>query len=439
MANIHRIDLAMETTRLSAARIVGLVLCMLVAVVDGFDFVSIGVVAPLMMPALGLSAAQLGVILALTQIGAAVGALSLGRAADRYGRRPLIIVALSLIALFTLLTPFARTPTEMMFVRFLTGIALAGAIPATLALVAELAPRRMRTTLLSLVVAGFPLGAAFGSLVGGPFAEREGWQAIFFLGATLSASLTLVVWLFLPESPRYLALHDNRGLAMRKTMARLVPTVDAATLWQPIARNERLPEGDEGRHNVTKSGLLSPGLARPTLMLWAMLFCSGALSNVTLVWIPTILTTVGISIGLASSVVGSINIGATLGMALAGRILEFIGARVTVGLAYAACTAATVLIGTVPTGTWLIVVAGILGFFLGITTSAGYSLSAIIYPASIRSTGVGAAAAALRIGTISAPIAVPVILGFELTLALTFAVIAIIPMLALVIAVRFKK
>ena len=178
MANPARVSAALNESPLTAYRGLAIVLCILVAVIDGLDFVAIGVVAPLMMRDIGFSHGQLGAILALTQIGAVIGALALGKAADRYGRKRLIIISLLLIAIFTWLTAVASSFVSLAAVRFLVGLALTGALPATLALVSELAPQRYRATIVALVVAGFPLGAGIGSLAGGVISEASGWKAV---------------------------------------------------------------------------------------------------------------------------------------------------------------------------------------------------------------------------------------------------------------------
>ncbi|MCG8503898.1 MAG: MFS transporter, partial [Sphingomonadales bacterium] len=308
-------------------------LCILVAVIDGLDFVAMGVVAPLMMRDIEFSHGQLGAILALTQVGAAIGALTLGKAADRFGRKRLIIISLLLIALFTWLTAVAPSFEALAIVRFMVGLALTGALPATLALTSELAPERYRATIVAFAVAGFPLGAAIGSLAGGAIAEASGWQMVFYFGAALPLVLALVIHYILPESPRFLALTDNRARRIGPTMAKLVPGIDVDTLWEPISKL-RAPASDQEQSRVPAEirALFAKEFATPTLMLWALLFCSGVLSNVMLVWLPTIFDQAGLSVGYAARVVGAINIGAVLGMASAGRLLDGLGPRVTIGV-----------------------------------------------------------------------------------------------------------
>lgn len=437
MANPARVALLLDEAKMNRTRFFAIVLCILITVVDGMDFVAIGIVAPLMMEELGLGAGQFGVILAMTQIGAVIGAVTLGRAADTYGRKLMIVISLCLISVFTLLTAVVTSYGALLTVRFMVGVALTGALPATLALCSELAPRKYRASVLALVVAGFPMGAAIGSIGGGQLALAYSWQSIFVVGAALPLLLALVVYVALPESPSFLARTDYRGIRIASVMRRLVPKVDTAKLWHSVPR--RLLMDDDSGGGASVARLFEKGLTRPTLLLWSLLFCSGALSNVTLVWLPTIFAQDGFDIGYAAKVVGAINIGATIGMASAGRLLELIGPRVTVGLSFAIGAIATVGLGQADTIVFSASIGAVMGFFLGITTSSGYALSAILYPSAVRSTGVGAAAAALRIGTIIAPLVVPALLVLALPMASTFIAVAVVPALAAVIAMGFRK
>ncbi len=440
MANPARVSTVLAHAPFTAYRGFAIALCVLVAVVDGLDFVAIGVVAPLMMQDMNLSAGQLGAILALTQIGAAIGALALGKAADRYGRKLLIIISLLLIAAFTWMTAVAKTFETLLVVRFLVGLALTGALPATLALTSELAPERYRATVVSLVVAGFPLGAAIGSLAGGVIAETIGWKAVFYFGAALPLILAVIIYYALPESPRFLALNDNRARYIGATMKRLVPNVDASTLWEPISKS-LIPESERDQRRTPPEirALFTAEFITPTMMLWTLLFCSGILSNVVLVWLPTIFNEAGYSVGYASRIVGAINIGAVLGMAAAGRILDSVGPRLTISMAFLVAAFATASLGLIEGTQLAILAAAVMGLFLGITTSAGYALSALIYPTAIRSSGVGGGAAALRIGTVAAPLIMPALLSFALPMKWTFASVAIVPFIAAAIASRFRN
>lgn len=437
MANPDRVSAALEVAPLSAYRISAIFLCVLVAVIDGFDYVAIGVAAPLLTADLGLSVSQLGAVLALTQIGAAFGALALGRAADVFGRKSIIVLSLALIAAFTALTPFVQSFEALLFVRFLAGIALAGVLAPAIALASELAPVRRQAALVGVVVAGLPMGAAIGSFAGGGLAEAYGWRSIFLLGASLACVLAFVVNYALPESPRVLALIDNTGERIAATMRRLTPGVDTTRLWEPLPRAASSVSAvdDSGSFNA----LFAPHFARASFMLIILLFCSGVLSNVMLAWMPTLLTQSGVDFGFAARVVGAVNVGSVIGMVAAGRALEIFGTRTTLGVAFCAAAVATLGLGWQSEGWGSLAAGAALGVFLGATTSAGYALASIIYPAQIRSTGVGLGTAALRVGTVCAPLIMPVLIGVGASKEWTLSLLAVLPLLAGLLAANFRN
>src|SRR4051812_42731729 len=81
--------------------------CMLIAGLDGFDIQAFGVAAPKMAPALGLHPAQLGMIGSIATVGLMVGAFAGGWAADRWGRKPVLLAAVTMFGVFSLGTALA--------------------------------------------------------------------------------------------------------------------------------------------------------------------------------------------------------------------------------------------------------------------------------------------------------------------------------------------
>lgn len=83
------------------------------------------------------------------------GAFVLSPAADRYGRKKIIILSTLTFGLFALLTAWASNMTELMVYRFITGVGLGAAMPNIIALTSEYAPTRLRATLVAVMLCGF--------------------------------------------------------------------------------------------------------------------------------------------------------------------------------------------------------------------------------------------------------------------------------------------
>ena len=121
-----------------------IVLCGLVALLDGFDLLAIGVAAPAMTGPLHITPNQFGAVLSAALFGLMLGAFGLGPIADRYGRRCVLISATTTFGVFTLCTAGAATLQQILLFRFLAGVGLGGAMPSFISLAAEYTPRSKR-------------------------------------------------------------------------------------------------------------------------------------------------------------------------------------------------------------------------------------------------------------------------------------------------------
>ena len=105
------------------------ILCGLMMFLDGFDTQAISYMAPLIAKEWGLSREVLGPIFSSALTGLMVGYLLLSPLSDRFGHRRLIIISTATFALLTLITVMATSVTELIALRFVTGIALGATIP----------------------------------------------------------------------------------------------------------------------------------------------------------------------------------------------------------------------------------------------------------------------------------------------------------------------
>src|SRR5216684_4142939 len=110
---------------------------------DGLDTQAISYMAPMISKEWGLSREVLGPIFSSALTGLMFGYLVLSPLSDRFGHRRLILFSTVTFGLLTLVTLVATNVTELMILRFLTGIALGAAIPSTVALTTEYMPKRL--------------------------------------------------------------------------------------------------------------------------------------------------------------------------------------------------------------------------------------------------------------------------------------------------------
>src|SRR6266852_2902523 len=104
------------------------VMCGSIAFMDGFDAQSMGYVAPALVASLHLTRAALGPLISIGLVGMMIGALTFGLLADRFGRKPVLVVCILMFGAMSLITAAATSVETLRIFRLLTGFGLGGAM-----------------------------------------------------------------------------------------------------------------------------------------------------------------------------------------------------------------------------------------------------------------------------------------------------------------------
>jgi len=185
-------------------------------VLDGLEVTIAGAIAGALKasPSLRFTDAQVGLASSFYLAGAVVGALLFGWLTDRLGRKKLFFITLTLYLVATGATAFSWNLTSFCFFRLLTGAGIGGEYAAINSTIQELMPARYRGRVDLAINGTFWVGAALGAagsvvlLDPQRFAPDVGWRLAFFIGAALGLFI-LALRAFLPESPRWLAIHGR--------------------------------------------------------------------------------------------------------------------------------------------------------------------------------------------------------------------------------------
>ena len=145
----------------------------------------------------------------LTQAFRPVGALVFGMLADRYGRKPILLLNVLSFSVIELACAFAPSLNALLGLRALFGIAMGGIWGVGAALAFETLPKEGRGTFSGILQEGYALGSIMASAAFALFFERIGWRGLFMLGAT-PALLAIYVQARVPESPVWLAGQGKR-------------------------------------------------------------------------------------------------------------------------------------------------------------------------------------------------------------------------------------
>ena len=133
----------MTASKMTTRSAVVIGICFLIAALEGYDIQAFGVAAPHMAPDLGLNSAQLGWAGSAAMVGLVIGAFTGGWAADRWGRKPVLIASVVTFGIFSLATAFASGLEPLLAARLATGLGFGGALPNLIAIAAEISkPQR---------------------------------------------------------------------------------------------------------------------------------------------------------------------------------------------------------------------------------------------------------------------------------------------------------
>src|SRR5215471_15131400 len=212
---------ALENQRLGSLQILVAALCTLVQICDGYDVNAIGVSVPSLTHAWHLPGPAFTQAFLWSSIGIMVGALSAGPLGDRVGRKPLLLASLTIFGLASLLSAFAGSLLVLTILRFFTGLGIGGAFPGAATLTGDYAPHRLRATMIMATFTGAPFGGFLCGQLAGVLLPTLGWPSIFVIGGVVPLLMVLVLAVWLPESPRFLARKGNLSAREAALLQRL--------------------------------------------------------------------------------------------------------------------------------------------------------------------------------------------------------------------------
>jgi MFS transporter, AAHS family, 4-hydroxybenzoate transporter len=406
--------------RISRLQVWVAALCFLTILIDGFDTQSAAFAGPLLKQEFAGGPQALGFIFGLGMFGALLGGVILGPLGDRFGRRPLLISALCIISAGSIATGFAHSAHEVAVLRLLTGLGLGGAVPNVIALTAEYAPPRSRSTIVSIVFNGFPLGAMLGSIIGARLLPTFGWRTLFIVGGSIPVLVLVLVAVMLPESPAFL-MRAGRTYELRRIIARLGNS-SFIVVTEPAS-------GDGVRGSVLR--LFAHGLGASTTLIWIGTLLSILCIYCTVNWLPVLIAGGGLPLQTAILAVGALNIGSVIGNLILARFGDRNAAYVPTAVFYALGAVFLSIVGVSGSSSALMLSmafgAGFFGFGgqLSVTT-----ITARLYPTELRATGSGWAFGIGRAGGVIGPIFAGFLLGRGMGFATMMTILGSLMLLA---------
>lgn len=405
-------------------------ICFLMNLLDGMDVSVISYTAPAIAKAWDISPQALGTVFSAGLFGMTIGALFLAPFADKIGRKSIILISGIIMGVCIYLTSYAASITELLIYRFLSGLGIGSMLASTASLTSEYTPNKTRDFWVSFVVSGYPIGAVIAGLVAAKVIPTEGWHQMFLIAGIASMFSVPLILFFLSESiDFYLRTQPQNALEkLNKILAKM-----------NIQSLESLPIIDKIKSKLPVGQLLKTDFRKPTLQLWAALFMAFAALFFLTSWIPKLTKDAGLSEKLAIYSLAVFNIGAFFGIITQGYFSSKYGLKKTLGLILVLTGVLMASFGLFVGSDVILLVLALLGFgiqggFVGL-----YALSARLYPTEFRTTGVGWAMGAGRLGGIVGPLIGGLLIGAGLGIATNFLIFAVPALLSGLITAKIDS
>lgn len=349
-----------------AGRLVGVTLVMLALMVEGFDLQAANLVGPSIVADFGITRSQLGPLLSASLAGILLGSTQVAPLGDRFGRKPVLVVASLAYGLLSLGAACVTSIAALGVLRFLIGIGLGAVMPNGLALAGEMFDEHRQASMTGLVGIGITMGGVVAGVTAAEIMPLWHWRGVFVVGGVLPMAIALLLVLCLREP----------GLA-----------------------------ADGIRHQRgSVRAILVPSLRRSTLIAWVAFAGMSLAFHLLSSWIPLMVARVGQSAASAAWTTTAFHAGGVTGGIVASLLLTRGHWRIAALFMGGAC-ATMLLLGAIPAGPLVSLALFIVaGFFVTGTLNAINGAAGGLYPVAVRATGLGWALGIARLGSIMGPL-----------------------------------
>ena len=321
---------------------------------DGFDLLVLSFALSAIIAEFGISQAQGGFLTTITLLGAVLGGIVFGMAADRFGRVRVLTWSVVLFAVFTGLSAIATGFTDLAIYRFLAGIGIGGEFGIGMTLAAEAVPPRWRARATSWVAVGFQIGVLAAALLSAPVILTFGWRGLFVIGA-LPALVAVVIRYALHEPARFVADQETRVRTSWTVSLRML-TADAPTTRVSIAMIILTSVQNFGYFGI-------------------------------MTWLPTYLSTqLGFGVAKGALWTAVTVAGMLLGILSFGQVADRVGRRPAFWIFQAGAAASVLVYSQLTNPTALLIGGFVMGIFANGMLGGYGALMAELYPTAARAT-----------------------------------------------------
>ena len=357
----------------------------------GFDTGVISGAIPFIQDYFELTDSQVENVTALGLIGAVVGALVTGRLTDYLGRKKVILASAVIFATGAIWTGLAPTVNQLMISRFYLGLAIGISSFSVPLYISEIAPTKIRGTLVSLFQLLITVGILAAYLSDRAFADNanlESWRPMLYVGV-VPAMILLIGMIFLPETPRWL-MGKGREEKGRKILSR---TEDPELLDTVIAEMKKDIEIDKKQAGWTE--VFKPWLRNALIIAIGIMFFQQFVGiNTVIYYSPKIFLSAGFEGAeaaiAASVIVGVVNVLFTI---VSLFVIDRLGRRKLYFIGVSGITLALISMGLgfmiEGAGKWFLVISMLvyIAFFAVSLGPLGWLIITEVFPTRVRGLG----------------------------------------------------
>ena len=374
-------------------------LCFLINMLDGFDVLVMAFTAASVSSEWALTGTRLGYLLSAGLVGMAVGSLFIAPWADRFGRRPLILVCVTVAGVGMVSSSQASSPEMLAVLRLFTGLGIGGVLASSYVIAGEYASKKWRGLAISLQSTAYALGATIGGLIAAQIIPTMGWRAVFFYGGVVTLMTLPLLLAWLPESLVFLASRQPKG-ALEKVNHLL-----GRVRLEPIVQLPQVQQSARQPLRVAFVQLFSPALLRSTLLIWLAFFLVMFGFYFVMSWTPRLLVAAGLSNqqGITGGVL--LNVGGIIGTTVIGLLAaRYKLSRVLIGYLILNSMLLAMFVQFTANLNLAFALALAIGVFVNGCVAGLYALTPTLYSASQRVTGLGWGIGIGRSGAILSPL-----------------------------------
>ena len=374
-----------------------LLTCLLLMVMDGYDIQAIAYAAPLIMEHWHIDKTMWGVVFSASLFGLFIGSLFLSSLADRFGRRPILLISTLAFSVLMLLTPSVSSVEQLTIIRFVTGIFLGGIMPNVMAYSSEIVPSKYRILTMMVISCGYTVGAMLGGGISALLTPIGGWHAIFYFGGIIPLIIFFIMLFTLPESLQFMVSKNNDHKALlwlKKFYPKLNFSSELKILNPLILKTKQSP-----------LELFKENRAFFTYTIWIISILNMISLYFLANWLPMLAKESGLNLNQALLIGSILQLGGAFGSILMGLKIDKVGFyKVLIPVFITGVLSVAVIGYSISNPLLLYVVVFIAGFAIVGGQPAINAFSASYYPISLRTTGVGWSIGIARLGSVIGPL-----------------------------------